>query len=416
MQDLKSFYEVIVIGAGPAGSAAATFLAQLGRDVLLIEREKFPRHHIGESLMPNTYWQLKRLNVIEKLKEIGFVRKHSVQFVNDKGKASKPFYFKERNSHESSATWQVERGEFDNMMLENALEYGAQVIQNTKVIDLIYNDDAVGGVIVKRDNNEQQIRAKIVVDASGTSAFIARKLKIYEPDPHLNKGVLYTYFRGAARECGVDEGTTIILHTKGKDGWFWYIPLKDNVVSVGVVSDIPKLFSDRTLDPCNIFMREVNQCSALKEKIDLATPIANVKVCKDFSYRAKHVAGNGYVLIGDAFSFIDPVYSSGVFLAIKSAELAADTINEALATNDTSATRLRSFEQELVTGMESIKKLVYTFYDKGFSFAKFLKVYPQYQNTLIDILIGDVFKEGVSEIFAAMESFQSQREMECAKM
>lgn len=415
MQNLKSFYEVIVIGAGPAGSSAATFLAQLGHEVLLVEREKFPRHHIGESLMPNTYWQLKRLNVVDKLKDIGFVRKHSVQFVNDKGKASKPFYFKERNPHESSVTWQVERSEFDAMMLNNAAEHGTSIAENTKVIDILYDNNVVNGVVVKQGNSERKINAKVVVDASGTSAFIARKLKIYEPDPHLNKGVLYTYFRGAMRECGVDEGTTIILHTEGKDGWFWYIPLKDNVVSVGVVANMDTLFADRTLDKCGIFMREVNKCTALKEKIQFASPIANVKACKDFSYRAQQVAGNGYVLIGDAFSFIDPVYSSGVFLAMKSAEFAADAIHEALEANDVSAERLRSFEPQLVSGMESIKKLVYTFYDKGFSFAKFLKAYPQHQDTLVDILIGDVFKEGIDDIFTAMENFQ-EPQMEYAKM
>ncbi|BBM82820.1 NAD(P)/FAD-dependent oxidoreductase [Candidatus Uabimicrobium amorphum] len=407
MENLKSFYEVVVIGAGPAGSSAATFLAQLGHDVLLVEREKFPRHHIGESLMPNAYWQLKRLNVIDKLKEIGFVRKHSVQFVNDKGKASKPFYFKERNSHESSVTWQVERSEFDQMMLNNAAEHGAQIMSNTKVIDILQDNDTINGVVVKQGEHEHKINAKVVVDASGTSAFIARRLKIYEPDPHLNKGVLYTYFRGAMRECGVDEGTTIILHTEKKDGWFWYIPLKDNVVSVGVVSDIDKLFRDRTLSKCGIFMREVNRCKALKEKIQFATPIANVKVCKDFSYKSKQVAGNGYVLVGDAFSFIDPVYSSGVFLAMKSAEFAADAIHKALKADDVSAERLRSFEPQLLSGMESIKKLVYTFYDNGFSFAKFLKAYPQHQDILVDILIGDVFKDGIDEIFTAMENFQS---------
>src|SRR5687768_7061525 len=192
--------DVVVIGGGPAGSTCSTLIAQQGYNVRLFEREKFPRFHIGESLIPETYWVLKRLNMLDKMKNSAFVQKCSVQFVNQHGKMSQPFYFTDHNPHECSQTWQVLRSEFDQMMLENAREHGVDVHEGVRVLDVLFEGQRAIGVRLKEENGaEREVRAKVVVDASGQSSLIQSKFQLRVPDAVLRKGALWTYYEGAYR-------------------------------------------------------------------------------------------------------------------------------------------------------------------------------------------------------------------------
>src|SRR5262245_30918379 len=223
--------DVVVIGGGPAGS---TLLAQQGVKVTLFEREKFPRFHIGESLIPETFWVLKRMGMLEKMKKSRFVQKHSVQFVNSRGKESAPFYFWDNKPHECSQTWQVVRSEIDKMMLENAREHGVEAHEGVRVLDVMFDGDrAVGVKIRDEQKHDRQVYGKVVVDASGQQAMLQNRFKLRLWDPELNKGAIWTYWEGAYRDAGRDEGATIVLQTADKQGWWWYIPLHDNTVSVG---------------------------------------------------------------------------------------------------------------------------------------------------------------------------------------
>lgn len=395
--------DVVVIGGGPGGATTAALVAEGGRKVTLLERSKEPAFKVGESLMPGTYWTFERLGVLDKLKKTAFPRKYSVQFFGASGRGSAPFYFNEDNPHDSAVTWQVLRSEFDAMLQDNAAEKGADVIRGAHVLEVLFDGDRATGVRVKMPDGETQtIRSQVVVDASGQSAVIARHLKIANLEPKLKKASVFTHFENGARDDGIDEGATLILQTNDKNGWFWYIPLSDNRVSVGAVGDIDYLFSDRSLDAQAIFDRELEKCAPVQERLKDATQILPMKVTKDFSYRAKKIAGDGWVLVGDAFGFLDPVYSSGVFLALKSGEMAADSILEAFAANDLSGERLGKFQDEFLQGMESIRKLVYAFYDKDFSFGKFLMANPDCQQGIIDILSGDVYTKDVTPIFKPM--------------
>src|SRR3954463_9206218 len=195
-------YDVVVIGGGPAGATCGTLLAQMGRRTLILERSKFPRFHIGESLMPESYWTFQRLGMIPKLKDSPFVKKYSVQFVNASGKESQPFYFDEMNPHECSQTWQVVRSEFDRMMLDNAAEHGAEVWQNANVNEVIFAPTnngslprATGVVVTCEGQAPQRLTAKVVVDATGTSALISKRLKIREPDPMLRKASIFAHYK-----------------------------------------------------------------------------------------------------------------------------------------------------------------------------------------------------------------------------
>ena len=398
-----SRHDVIVIGGGPAGCTVAALVAQSGRKVLLLEREKFPRFKIGESLMPGTYWTLKRLGMLEKMKASHFPKKFSVQFYNKTGKASMPFYFFENDPHESSTTWQVLRSEFDQLLMENAQEKGAEVMQEASVHDILFDGDKAVGVRARlADGSVKDFSAQVIVDASGQSALLSRKLKLADRDPKLKKAAVYSHFKGALRDPGIDEGATLVLHTTNQEAWFWYIPLPNDVVSVGVVGSLDYLLQSRDDDPQKIFEDEMAICPPLPRRVKNAKQLFPMKVTKDFSYRSRQVSGHGWVLVGDAFGFLDPIYSSGVFLALKSGELAADAINEAFEKGDFSGKQLGYFGPDFVTGMEAIRKLVYAFYSHDFSFAQFLQRFPDCRQQLINLLSGNVYREGFDGIFSSM--------------
>ncbi|MDE0299766.1 MAG: NAD(P)/FAD-dependent oxidoreductase [Candidatus Poribacteria bacterium] len=401
-------YDLIVIGGGPAGSTVATLVAQEGHRVLLLERDREPCFKIGESLIPASYWTFERLGMIEKLKASHFPKKYSVQFYSQSGKASAPFYFYENDPHESSMTWQVLRSEFDEMLLENARSKGVEVRRGVSVHSVLFEKDRAIGIRAKfSDGSTSNLSAQVTADSTGQSALISRRLKINATEPKLKKASIFTHFEGGIRDEGIDEGATLILHTENKDSWFWYIPLPYDRVSVGVVGSIDYLLQNRRsngaqLDAEAIFQAELEKCPALKWRIENAKQLFPVKTTKDFSYRARQIAGNGWVLAGDAFGFLDPVYSTGLFLALKSGEMAADAINGAFESGDVSGERLGQFGAEFAKGMESFRKLVYAFYTKEFSFANFLKRYPECQQGVIDILSGNVFTKNVDRIFVPM--------------
>ena len=397
--------DVVVIGGGPAGATTSTLIAQKGYRVQLFEREKFPRFHIGESLIPETYWVLERLNMLPKMKASPFVKKYSVQFVGSSGRLSEPFYFMEHKPHDCSQTWQVLRSEFDKMMLDNAREHGVEAHEGVRVLDVLFDGERATGIRIKEeDGTEREIRAKVVVDASGQSTLIASRFKMRVADPELKKGALWTYYEGAYRDQGRDEGATLVLQTAGKKGWFWYIPLHNNIVSVGVVAAFDYLFDGRG-DHETIYNEELDRCPAVKERVSIGKRVAGFYATKDYSYRSRRAAGDGWVLVGDAFGFLDPLYSSGVLLALKSGQLAADAVAEGLAKGDTSEAQLSKWAPEFTKGMDRMRRLVCEFYN-GFSFGRFVKSYPDLKGFITDLLIGDLFEDKVDAVIEPMDSMK----------
>jgi flavin-dependent dehydrogenase len=404
-----SYSPVVVIGGGPSGTTAATLLAQQGHEVQLFEREHHPRFHIGESLIPETYWVLERLNMLPKMKRSHFVNKHSVQFVNQHGRISEPFYFHDNKPHECSQTWQVRRSEFDHLMIENAREHGVKAYEGTRVLEVLWDGDrAVGVKVQDEDGTIGEVRADVVVDASGQSSMIMSRLNLREWDPELKKAALWTYWEGAYRDTGRDEGATLVLQTQGKNGWFWYIPLHDDIMSVGVVASHEYLFKNRgTTDYETIYFEEVDKCPEVKRRISSAKQVSQFYAQKEYSYRSKQAAGDGWVLVGDAFGFLDPLYSSGVLLALKSGQLAADAVAEGLAMGDTSAAQLGKWAPEYVRGMNRMRRLVCAYYD-GFSFGRFVKRHPHKKGAVTDLLIGDLFREELDEVFQLMDEMNAE--------
>src|SRR5580700_5529249 len=298
-------YDVVVIGGGPAGSTAAAVLAAKGRRVVVLEKEKFPRYHIGESLLPYGYFTLERIGVLERMKASHFTRKHSVQFVGASGRASVPFYFSQQLAHEASATWQVLRSEFDQLLLDNAREKGAEVIEEITARELIQQDGAVAGVkAVTKDGETREFRAPITIDATGRDAFFVTRNGWKIRDPYLNKIAVWTYYKGAQRDPGVDEGATTVAYVPEK-GWFWYIPLAGDVVSVGIVAEKDYLYKGATSKGSEqlkvIFDREVRNNVWVEQHLAIGEQFGPYRVTGEYSYRSRHCASNGLVLIGDAF-------------------------------------------------------------------------------------------------------------------
>jgi flavin-dependent dehydrogenase len=397
-------YDAVVIGGGPAGSTAATILAQKGRRVVLLEKEKFPRYHIGESLLPFGFFTLERLGVLDKIKKSHFVKKFSVQFITQDGRSSVPFYFHTHLKHEAAQTWQVLRSELDQMLLDNSRENGAEVIEEMTVREAIRDGNgAIAGVrAAAKDGSIHEFHAPVTIDASGRDAFFVTRNGWKIRDPFLNKIAVWTYYKGAKRDAGVDEGATTVAYVPEK-GWFWYIPLAGDVVSVGVVAEKDYLMR-RKKDLKEIFYQEVAENVWIQDHLAVGEQFGPFRITGEYSYRSRHCAADGLILAGDAFAFLDPVFSSGVMLALRSGELAADAADLALTDGDFSAGRFTAYGAEFCKRIESMRRLVYAFYDQEFSFREFLQKYPHLAGDVTDCLIGNWLKD-FEPMYRAMAEF-----------
>jgi flavin-dependent dehydrogenase len=399
--NISGQFETIIIGGGPAGASAAAVLAEHGHRVLVLEREKFPRYHIGESLLPFTFYPLKRLGLIDKLRESAFVKKYSAQFVSASGKASQPFYFFNRYDQEVAQTWQVLRSELDLMLLDNARKKGADVREETTVQELIKAGGRVLGVRAQsRQGALHEFRAPITLDCSGREAFSAVRHQWRVADPKLHKVAVWTYYLGAKRDQGIDAGATTVAYVPEK-GWFWYIPLHNDLVSVGVVAEGRYLSRDGVKIPQQMFEREIEQNLWIKEHLACGRQTGPCYITGEFSFHSRHCGRDGLLLVGDAYCFLDPVFSSGVMLALKSGVMAGDAVHEAILAGDFSPTRFEGYARTLREGIENMRKLVYAFYDLNFSFRKLTDKYPDLAGDVTDCLSGDVNKD-FSRLFQAI--------------
>src|SRR6266446_4862958 len=342
--------DVLIIGGGPAGTTAAALLAEKGRRVLVLEREQFPRYHVGESLLPFAFYPLQRLGLIEKMRASAFIKKYSVQFVSASGKASQPFYFFNRYGPDVAQTWQVLRSEFDQMLMHHARERGAIVQEEVTVTDLLQTGGRAVGVRARhKDGGVVEYFAPITLDCSGKESFAAVRNHWRVRDPKLNKVAVWTYYRGAKRDPGLDEGATTVAYVPEK-GWFWYIPQHNDMVSVGVVAEGKYLTRGGVKAPEAIFKREIDQNLWIKDHLACGRQIGQYFLTNEYSFHARYCAREGLLLAGDAFCFLDPVFSSGLMFALKSGVLAADTIDAALKTGDLSPAAFTEYARTLRGG------------------------------------------------------------------
>jgi flavin-dependent dehydrogenase len=409
--EICEHYDCVVMGGGPAGTTTAALVAEAGFSVLLAEREPMPRPHVGESLMPETYWTFERLGVLDQLKGRGFARKVGVQFVSHTGRESVPFFFRQHDPRECSETWHVDRGEFDKMLFDNAAAKGADCRDRLRVLDVDFDGEQAVGIQVaatsdarssKARSAPRRVGARVVVDATGQQGLLGNRLGVRQHNPVLRKAAIWGHFRGAHRDEEGGGVKTIIMHTSDRQAWFWYIPQANDLVSVGVVADNDYLLKGRRR-PTEVFAEELAKCEGAARRLAHAQPLNDLEVAKEFSYSSHRCAGPGWVLVGDAWGFIDPVYSSGVYFALKSGELAADAIVAGLRSNDLTGATLGRWTDHFAEQTRLIRQLVHAFYSGEFRVGKFLQEYPQHERELVDLLIGRIFEGHRGALFEDLQ-------------
>jgi halogenation protein CepH len=321
-------FDVLVIGGGPAGATTAGLLAEQGHDVVVLEREKFPRYHIGESLVPGVNPVLDRLGLTERMEGLTFQHKNGISLLWGAERDVWTVYFAEGTPFEY--TWQVKRAEFDNLLLTRARELGAMVVEEATVAELVYDDDGrAAGAIYRRGRSKEplEISARYVIDATGQGKLVARREELLDWHEDLRNIGVWTYFQGGTQLEGKDQGN--ILTECHADGWFWVIPFSDGSRSVGFVGP-NDAFVQSDLGAEEFFEHKLDGSREAKRLLDGATRCADYRVTKDWSYHASRFTGPGYLLAGDAAAFVDPLFSTGVMLAMKGGEAAADTVDRIL--------------------------------------------------------------------------------------
>lgn len=402
-------HQVVVIGGGPAGATVATLLARAGVDVCLIEREKMPRDHVGESLMPATNSVFARLGIDTQFAACGFPRKVGVQFISSAGKESKPFFFRRHDDRAESETWHVKREEFDALLLDTARQSGAVIREETRVHRILFDDQqrAEGVVLMDSSGQQETLACRVVVDASGQSSAIASQLGLKRLDSERKNAAIWGYFKSDSASLDM-QTVTVIAKTKEHDGWIWYIPLDEHQVSIGLVADRQQLFGgERTAEES--FQWGLENCPAIAKRMEMHG-LENDKrmlIARDYAYHASETCGHGWVLVGDAKGFIDPVYSTGVYLALRSGELAADAIVAGLAANDLGPEMLGRWVEDYDHRVMWLSKLVDLFYDRQFHFGSFFSDHPDQVPILSNLLMGRIYEmeSGPSDFFALTESW-----------
>jgi flavin-dependent dehydrogenase len=337
---MNEAFDVAIIGGGPAGSSAGTLLAQSGRSVVIFEKSKFPRFSVGESTLPATLNTLERMGVREKIDAGGFLIKYGGEIVSACGQRVR-FYFRNGLKAKRPTAYQVLRSEFDRILLDHAAESGCEVRQETSVDSFEVGN---GGVTLFPGNGGPAVRAKYLLDCSGRNCLIGNRFGLKQLLPNLRKFSLYAYYEDVGREEGPDGTLTRMVRTK--DSWFWMIPLKGNTTSIGVVMDTER-FRNMKMSPEEALTHCIAEQPVVNEWMEKARRVTDVYATGDFSYRNKRLFGDRWLLAGDAAGFIDPVFSSGVYLALLSGEKAADALNLVLDRPEKRAKTFRSYERRI---------------------------------------------------------------------
>jgi flavin-dependent dehydrogenase len=388
--------QVAIIGAGPAGSSLATFLRQRGIDCVIFEKEKFPRFHVGESLLPENIKQFEQLGVADKIKAMGFQIKPGATFIQDRHKDGQDervmILFKNSYFRAPGHAVNVKRADFDDLLLRHAVSLGATLYEETNVTQFLMDGQRMTGLkATTADGETIECRASMVADCSGQNAVLARKIGVKKDDPKGHaRAAFYCHFEGVQREAPPNDGNIILAWAPER--WYWLIPLAGSATSVGVVVS-KRLLEAHWRGNAEAFMDEmIGQSEAVRTRLANARRIVSVRSTVNYSYDTTQFAGDGWLLVGDAAAFLDPIYSTGISIAIAGARYAAESIQTALTKNDTSAASFKSYESRVRKAQNFFKPLIYGWYDPACQ-----EVLRKPRNVLgllpvmISLLGGDVF-------------------------
>ena len=381
--------DVLVIGGGPAGSTMAALLAERGRDVVLIEKARHPRFHIGESLLPLNMPLFERLGVDEEIKRIG-MPKYGAEFVSPWHAQSVTFDFANAVDKSFPYAYQVRRSEFDHILFRNAVRKGATAIEACRATGVEFHANGAAVTVRQEDGREQQWQTKFVVDASGRDTVLANQFGIKRRNRKHNSAAIFGHFSGATRLPGKAEGNISLFWFD--HGWFWFIPLHDGATSVGAVC-WPYYMKSRQTDPETFFFDTIALCPALAERLRDATLSSPVTATGNYSYEVKRATGRNYLLLGDAFTFIDPVFSTGVLFAMQSAFAGADTVETCLDNARHASDALQAFDRTMRHGPKIFSWFIYRVTTPTLRDLFMGPGDPRLQEAVLSVLAGDIFRD-----------------------
>lgn len=383
--------DVLVIGGGPAGSTVSTLLAERGYRVTLLEKEHHPRFHIGESLLPANLPLLEKLGVADEVRRIGMM-KWGAEFVSPWHDGTATFQFGEAWDKSMPYAYQVRRSAFDEILIRNAARKGAEVLEGCRVREVDFDADGRAATVraTHDDGSDAQWRTRFVIDASGRDTFLGNRFKAKHRHPKHNSAAMYAHFSGAKRHCGQDEGNISIFWFE--HGWFWFIPLSDGVTSIGAVT-WPYYMKRRDKPVREFFLDTIAMCPKLTERLAGAQMVTEVEATGNYSYVCDRTHGPGYLLLGDAYAFVDPVFSSGVMLAMQSAFTGADTVDQCLREPARAPQALAQFDRGMRHGPREFSWFIFrvtnpTMRDLFMGPSNQLRM----KEALLSVLAGDIYR------------------------
>jgi FADH2 O2-dependent halogenase len=398
--------DVIIIGGGPAGSTMGCYLSMAGISNTIIEKVMHPREHVGESMVTSTTRVFEEIGVLDKLESEGFVHKFGATWhaPANRGRFSIEFAEFPQPGIEQAYTYHVNRSKLDLMLLKRAEELGSKVIQGVVVKKVLFDEDGrARGVRIGIDDQEVDLSAKVVVDASGRNTMIGRQLKLKKKDPIFNQYAVHAWFEGLNKPKDETYDHIHIYFLPIERGWVWQIPITDEVTSIGVVVD-KKVFKEFHTDMETYFYKQIQTNENLKEVMQDAVRINEFKSEGDYSYSMDKLVGDGWLLVGDAARFVDPIFSSGVSIAIYSSKFASESIIRAFETNDFSEAAFQPYVETLGKGVKIWYEFIRVYYKLLPVFTRFIQD-PQYRLQVLQLLQGEVFDRDEVPVLDAMREY-----------
>jgi flavin-dependent dehydrogenase len=382
--------DVVVVGGGPAGCTAATFLARRGWSVTLLEKDRYPRFHIGESLLPMNLPILQRLGVLESIEKIG-VLKVGADFPAPTPEGYNVFRFERALDATWRHAYQVRRDEFDTLLFENAAASGVKAFQGQRVTSFDAGPDGVKVEGVSESGTPFRCTARYLVDATGRDTLVGNQLRLKRKSRHHQSAALFAHFRGVERRPGPDQGNISIY--RFEHGWVWLIPLRDGITSVGAVC-WPDYLKQRRTDNLEFLMQTLRSIPALSQRLEHAEVVGNLHATGNYSYACTRMSGRRWLMAGDSYAFVDPIFSSGVYLAMHGAEVAADVVDGALRSPARERALQRGYERTTARGLRTLSWFIFRFTSPAM---RRLFANPRndlkLEQAMISMLAGDVFRD-----------------------
>jgi 1H-pyrrole-2-carbonyl-[peptidyl-carrier protein] chlorinase len=396
--------DVIIIGGGPAGSALGCYLSMMGINNLIIEGAIFPRAHVGESMVTSSTRVLKEIGMLPIMEREGFVRKYGASWHAPKGKEfAIEFGEFPQEGIDQDYTYHVDRSKFDQLLLKRAEELGSKIYQGVRVQKILFEDDWARGVRVKIGDSEVDLSCKVVVDASGRSTILGNQLKLKQKDPIFDQYAVHAWFKHVDRGSGPTADFIHVYFLPVERGWVWQIPINDEITSVGVVAE-RDVFREAKLDLEGYFAKYTQTNPDLARAMQPAVRINEFKAEGDYSYCMEKFVGNGYILIGDAARFVDPIFSSGVSIALYGAKYSATQIRQAFETGDFSAATFVPYEERSRKGVAIWYEFIRLYYKLLPLFTHFIQS-KEHRLQVLQLLQGEVYDRSEVPVLQAMRNY-----------